>query len=156
MEQYKEKLKMQNRIIVIGIVILMSFFTLALLGEFGILPAFSPTAGDTHWQSMWRGFLSGATFGLTALLLVGLIRNLRAMKDDRKLKQLYVKEHDERSIKIWNSARSAAMQTFLILGMVAGIAAGYFSTTVCITIICCITVNSLIGMFFAFYFSKKY
>ncbi len=156
MEQYKEKLKLQNWVLAAGIVVLMTFFVLAILGETGYLPAFTPAAGDTHWQSMWRGFVSGATCGIAALLLVGLIRNLRAMKDEKTLKQLYIKEHDERTTQIWISARSAAMQIFLILGMVAGVVAGYFSIPISITILCCITANSVIGLFCAVWFSKKF
>ena len=48
------------------------------------------------------------------------------------------------------------MQIFLIVGMVAGIIAGYFSMAVGITILVCVVVHSLIGMVCKIYYSKKY
>lgn len=155
MEQYKEKLKIQNIVLAVSCVILAAFSALGFVAEAGIIEM-TPVAGDSHWQSQWRGFISGASFGIMALMLFGLIRNLRAMKDEKALKKLYIKETDERSIQIWTSARAASMQVFLLTGLAACIVAGYFSITVSLTILVCILVHSLIGIGFKFYFSKKY
>lgn len=155
MENFREKLKIQNITTGICAFILAAFSFLSAAGEAGILPFFVPN-GDSHWQSMWRGFICGAAFGLLALMIIGLIRNLRALKDDKALKKLYIKEHDERTIQIWTYARAAALQSFLLLGLVAVIVTGYFSMTVSITILVCIAATSLLGLMFKFYYSKKF
>lgn len=156
METFREKLKIQNLIIAIGAVVLAVFCFLSAAGEAGILPLFTPAAGDSHWQSMWRGFIGGVTFAVLALLIFGLVRNLRAMRSEAALKKLYIKENDERTIQVWTSARAAALQAFLLLGIVAVIVAGYFSMTVSLSILGCVWFASVLVLLFKVYFSKKF
>ena len=89
-------------------------------------------------------------------MIIGLIRSIRALKDETALKKMYVQANDERQIQIWTAARAQAMRTFILLGLAAGIIAGYFNITVSITIISCVVVHSVIGLLFKIYFSKKY
>ena len=156
MENFREKLRIQNLILAIGSFVLAVFCLLFAAGEAGILPFLSPAAGDSHWQSMWRGFVCGASFAILAFLIFGLVRNIRALRNEKFLKKLYIKEHDERSIQVWTSARAAAFQTFLLLGLVAIVTAGYFSVTVSLTILGCVWFASIIGLLFKVYYSKKY
>ena len=85
-----------------------------------------------------------------------LIRNIMALRDEKKLKKLYVETNDERQIQIWTAARSSAMQIFLIVGVVASILAGYFSVIVSITILACLFTQSMIGLGCSLYYSKKF
>ena len=156
MEQYKEKLKIQNITFGILALILALFSVCAALAEAGILPFFVPVAGDSHWQSRWRGFICGAAMGVLAMMLFGLYKNAKALKDEKELKKLYIKEHDERTIQIWTAARAVALQTVLLVGLVAIIVAGYFSITVSLTIMVCTLVTSLTVLLFKIYYSKKY
>ena len=155
METYREKLKAQNVIIMVCITILVAFSALNIAAECGIVP-FGPSVGDSHWQARWRGFCTGASFGILALLVYGLIANLRALKNDKQLKKLFIKEHDERTQKICTAARSSGTQVFLIFGLIAIIIAGYFSVTVSITIMACVLCLSLICVFLKLYYGRKY
>ena len=155
METYRERLKAQNVIILVCITILVAFSALNIAAECGIVP-FSPSVGDSHWQARWRGFCTGASFGILALLVYGLIANLRALKNDKQLKKLFNKEHDERTQKICTAARSSGAQVFLIFGLIAIIIAGYFSVTVSITIMACVLSLSLICVFLKLYYGRKY
>ncbi len=156
MDNYREKLKFGNIVIAITIIVLALSSILALLAEMGLVPFFLPTAGDGHWQSMWRGFISGASFSIMALLILSLFRNLAALKDERKLKKLYIKEHDERSIQVWTCARAAGLQAFLLLGLAAVIVSGYFNAIVSVTILGCVFFASIISVLFKLYYSKKF
>ena len=155
METYREKLKAQNVIILVCITILVAFSALNIAAECGIVP-FGPSVGDSHWQAQWRGFCTGASFGILALLVYGLVANLRALKNDKQLKKLFIKEHDERTQKICTAARSSGTQVFLIFGLIAIIIAGYFSVTVSITIMACVLSLSLICVFLKLYYGRKY
>lgn len=155
MEQYKEKLKIQNAVMLPCILILASFTVLGFAAEAGWV-TLTPVAGDGRWQSQWRGFISGAACGILMLMLYGLIRNLRALKDEKRLKKLYVKTHDERAIRIWKEARNSGMVTFLLLGLVAAIAAGYFSIPISLTILACVVINSVLCLVFVLYYNKKF
>ena len=155
MEQYREKLKKQNIWLAVCCVILLSSCILGFMAELGLVTLI-PTAGDSHWQSTWRGFISGASMGLLGLMVFALIRNILALKNEKKLKKLYVQMHDERTAMLYHNARSAAMSAFLIFGLIAVIVTGYFSITVSITILVCIVVCSLLCACFKLYYSKIY
>ena len=156
MEQYREKLKLQNAVIAICCTVLAIFCFLAAASEFGLFSLLTPVVADNHWQSMWRGFISGASVGVLALMIVGLVRNILALHSDDALKKRYVKDHDERTIQIWTSARALSMQIFLLAGLVAASVAGYFSVAVSITILACVLVHSLLGLGCKLYYSKKF
>ena len=155
MEQYRDKLKLQDLMIGIACLALAAFAFFNAANEAGLIDLFHP-AGDHHQQSMWRGFLTGASTGLLGFFIFGLIRNIRALRDDEILKKQYIKDTDERQIKIWTAARALSMQIFVMGGLVAGIIAAYFSMTVGITIIACVFVHSMIGLFCKFYFDIKF
>ncbi|MGM9550475.1 MAG: hypothetical protein ACI3V5_11620 [Faecousia sp.] len=155
MENYREKVKIQNIILAFGCIILAVFCTIGFLAEAGIVNL-TPVAGDSHWQSQWRGFVSGASLGILSLLLFGLIRNLLALRDEKKLKKLYIKESDERQTQIYTQAMCAAMRTTLILGLVAVVVSGYFNMTVSLTLLAAVFFVSLVTIAFKLYFMKKY
>lgn len=155
MEQYKEKLKITNIFLTIGCVVLAAFAILAIGSELGWFRILKPIAGDSHWQSAWFGFVTGASCGIFALMLFSLIRNRRALKDEKKLKKLYVKEYDERTIQIVTLARNTAMQILLIGGLVAAVIAGYFSIPVSLTILACVFVSSITSLLLVGYYNKK-
>lgn len=155
MEQYKEKLKLTNIFLVIGCVVLAVFAISAIGSELGWFRILQPVAGDSHWHSQWFGFITGASCGIFAFMVTGLIRNIHALRDDKKLKKLYIKEHDERSIQILTLARNTAMQILLIVGLVSTAIAGYFSITVSLTILACVFVSSIVSMLLAAYYNRK-
>lgn len=155
MEHYKEKLKLTNIFLTIGCMVLAVFAILAIGSEIGWFRILKPVAGDSHWQSAWSGFVTGASCGIFALMLFCLIRNRHALKDEKKLKKLYVKEHDERTIQIQTLARNTAMQILLLGGLVATVIAGYFSITVSLTILACVFTASLTSLLLVGYYSRK-
>lgn len=152
MEAFRDKLKVQNLAIAMCCFILAIFSFLAAAGEAGLISFMQPAVNDSHWQSMWRGLVMGMSVGILIVMIVFLVRNILALKDEKKLKKLYVETYDEREIQIWTAARSTAMQIFLMAGVVAAIIAGYFSITVSITIVVCIFLQSMIGFFCMLYF----
>lgn len=156
MEQYKEKLKIQNRFLGIGCLVVVVFAFLAVGSELGYFTILRSAAGDLHQKSTWYGYITGISCGIFAVMTVLLIRNCRALKDEKRLKALYVKEHDERTIQIQALARSTAMQCLLWLGLVATAVAGYFNFTVSITILACTFVSSSVSLLLMNYYSKKF
>ena len=155
MELFRDKLKMQNLVIAICCFILAIFSFLAAAGQAGIIGFMEPATDNTHWQSMWRGIITGMSFGIMIVMIAFLVRNILALRDEKKLKKLYVETNDEREIQIWTAARSTAMQLFLMVGVVAAIVAGYFSMTVSITIIVCMFLQSMTGLFCMLYYRIK-
>ncbi len=155
MDNFRHKLKTDNIVNIIGIVILIAFAGLAAYSEFSGNTVLNIGSKNEHFNSMWRGFTSGAACGIGAMMLFFLIRNLIALKDENKLKKLYIQESDERQKLICDTSRSSAGRTFLLLGMVVGIVAGFFSMAVGITIIACILFYALTSFGFMLYYGHK-
>lgn len=155
MEQYKEKLKIQNLIMGICCLALAVFAVLAVGSEQGWFSILHPATGDSHWKSTWYGYIFGTTIGVFAVMLACIIRNCRAMKDEKRLKKLYVQAHDERTIQIQTLARNTAMQILLCVGLVATVITGYFSVTVSITIFVCIWISSSVNLVLIGFYNKK-
>ncbi len=155
MEQYKARLRLGLRMTAAAAVVLMIFSIFFALGECGVVNI-TPVAGDSHWQSRWRGFVSGAGMGIAALMLAHLIRTARALRSEEVLRKCYIQDNDERQQQIWTAARALATQIFLLTGLAAGIIAGYFSVTVSVTILACVAVHSLIAAGCKLYYSRKY
>ncbi len=155
MEEYREKLKLQNWILGVSCVILACFCVLGFLAEMGVVEL-TPISGDSHWKSQWRGGISGASFGILVLMLIGLIQNLMATKDEKKLKKQFIKEHDERKIQIQTVAQAASCRTFLILGLVAAIVVGYFHMIISLVMLGCVFAQSFLTLIFKMYYSKKF
>ena len=155
MERYKEKLVIQNIVMGICMLLLAGFVSLNVMSESGIV-TFGPTVGGSSWQSQWNGFCTGASCALLLMMSYGVVRNLMALNHEKKLKRLYIKEHDERTAKVYTAARSAAAQTFLIFGLVATIVSAYFSVIVSLTILCCVIVLSILCVVAKFYYHSKF
>ena len=155
MEQFKEKLKIENRVTAVLCVILLVFSVLGFAAEAGLVEL-TPVAGDSHWQSMWRGMISGASFGVLVMMVIGLVRGIRALKDEKKLKKLYVEANDERQIQIWTNARATSMQVTLLVGLVAGLIVGYFNMVIGVTILAVETIHALVGFGFKVYYNQKF
>lgn len=155
MEQYSKKLKITNFFLCIGCTVLAVFALLAVGSELGWFRILHPVIDDSHWKSTWYGYVFGSSIGIFSTMLGFLIRNSRAMKNDRKLKELYVKEHDERTIRIQTLAGNTTMKCLMWMGLVATVIAGYFSIAVSTTILVCIAVSSAVNLIFIAYYSKK-
>lgn len=155
MEQYRNKLKIQNWLCGIGCAILAVFAILAIGSEFGWFHVLIPANNDDHWRSTWYGYIFGTSIGVFAVLLTCLIRNCRAIRDEQKMKKLYVEANDERTIQIQTLARNTAMQILLCIGLVATVIAGYFDVKVSITIFVCIWISSSVSLLLTWYYSKK-
>ena len=85
-----------------------------------------------------------------------LVRNILALRDEKKLKKLFVKANDERISKIWTEGRAFAMQISLFVGLVAAIVAGYFNPVISITIVACMFAESMIVLLCVLFFSRKF
>ncbi len=156
METYKEKLKLENRILGLSALFLAVFFILFMLAEADLVAIPTPLTGDSHWQSRWRGLCSGASFGIMGLMFYIMYQNSKALKNDAALKKRYVKAKDERTVQIQILARSSALMAFACLSLVAALIAGYFSMAVSLTLIGCIYALAILTAGFKLYYKKKF
>lgn len=153
MESYRRKLKIQNIFSLAGMVIALALIVL--------VNVYLPRAGyvlpsaDARWRGFWNGFISGVSSAFILLTLMGLVKNIQALRDEKKLRAMYIKEHDERTREIWY--RSAAnAYWFEAMGMLlAAVVAGYFSPIAFLCIAGCLIYICVIRLVLKAYYSKK-
>ena len=155
MEHFRMKLKTDIVITAILALVLLTVGLLAGANEAGMIDLFTPVTGDSHWHSRWNGFIVGASVGLCVFMIIGLFKDIRALKNDSALKNLYVEKNDERTAEIIKSAQAAAYRTSLYVGLVAFIVAGYFSIAISLTILACVWISALLGAAYKYIYNKK-
>ena len=148
MKQFKEKLKLNIILNAISCVILLALVFITFDSEAGVT-----LGGGFH---SWGALTSGVCAGLLVVYGINLVRDILALRSEEKLKKKYVKENDERSSKIWSSARSSASRMTLGLGVSACVLAGYFSMAVAWTILACLVAHSAFVLLMVLIYSKKY
>ena len=135
MEKYKQVLKIR--------IVLLTILVLLVLG-LGIYDVFF--ANEATRESFIFSFQCGTSIAVGLISAVLIIRFKQALKDDAKLKVQYNKENDER-LKAIRAKAGIPILLFTSVGMiVAGIIAGYFNSTIFITLIIAASFQMLIGV----------
>lgn len=148
METYRKHLLTETVLLGFGAVVLIAMQVLAWCR------VIVPLAGE-HWADFWNGMIAGASFGLMLLFIIGVVVNIRALRNEERLKKLYAKENDERTAEIVRRAQSFGMRVSTCLMLVAGLVLGYFDMGMSIVCICCAFIQSVITILAKFYWHRS-
>lgn len=85
-------------------------------------------------SSFIKGFHTGAFIGLELIAVWYLIKCIRAMKNDKEMKKMYIAENDERTGQIIRNASTLGISVVLIGLLIALIVSGFLSATVFFTL----------------------
>lgn len=141
MKEYRKKLIIESCVLALISIVLTVVQILAFNRV--IQPVAAPVEW-IHWTDYWNGMMAGMSMGLTGLFIVGIIVNIRALRDEKRLKKLYAKEHDERTIQIQMQGQAMGMRISLILMLGATIVLGYFDIKLSLAVLVCTFVQSVI------------
>ena len=147
MERYKKTLK--TRIALFRIVILLNVIlsvSLRFMDTKGKIPNAVRNITD---------FQTGFMLGLAIVSLFILIKYCKLLKNERMLKEAYLKETDERMILIRSKAGMPALLITSVLMISAGIIAGYFNITVFYSLLATGVCQLLLGVSLKFYYMHK-
>lgn len=128
MEKYEKKLKI--RLAAMGVAMIVSII-MVVVSYFG----YKKLSPDQHLASFINGVQLGLFLAWFIVMTVGAIRYVRALRNPKLLKRIYIKEHDERSILVQNKARSAGFWITLAGLLPASIIAGFYSVVVCFSLL---------------------
>lgn len=101
-------------------------------------------------------FGTGACGGIITLMALNIARYSAALKDDEKLKKLYIAETDERARLIYEKTNSASFRTAIIVLGLSAMVASFYSETVFYTLVAVIMVIAFIQAIFSFYYRRKF
>ena len=148
MENFRRTLK--RRILLSGALCLV-LLALLLLNVFRVSPG-----ADAHVNDFISGYNAGFTSAVLALTFVAALNYLFTLRNEQKLKKLYITETDERSRFI--NAKIGGMGMNLLLGglCLGTIAAGYFNATVFFTLLGTVVFATVVKLGLLLVYSKKY
>ncbi|MBR0511443.1 MAG: hypothetical protein IJJ81_02570 [Ruminococcus sp.] len=106
-------------------------------------------------DSYFSGVLYGITGAMVALGIGYSVRFNMALKDDVKLKEMYIQQTDERNKQILKESARTSNTIYLFVTAIAAIIAGAFSETVSMTLSIAIVIYSLIEVGVSAYYNKK-
>ncbi|NLK42792.1 MAG: hypothetical protein GX300_00150 [Tissierellia bacterium] len=100
-------------------------------------------------------FHGGVLTSFGILLILNVFKNLIAMKDEKKLKKLYIEEHDERSIMIMQKTGAIGINICIVGLGFATIIAGYFNKIAFLALLGATLFVSLVKGIFKIYYRSN-
>lgn len=148
MEKYKKRLRKRITVCSIFSSILVA---LIVLDVSGVLKSIDFIAQNRNLTSFQMGVIIGVCF----VSIVYSIRFGLALKDDKKLELMYNEEYDERKKLVRQKAGLPLLHITSSVMVLAGIVAGYFDTTVFITLVSAAMCQLLISAITKQYYFMK-
>ena len=135
------------------------FASLNLIAVFVILMSYlygQPTPNNQNMNDMLQGFRVGICLGLE-LIFVKQIRDiLKALKSEANLRQLYIKENDERNKLIIQQTGSIGYSIAMFGLLLATIVSSFLNIVVCITFLFSTMFLCVIKGALKLYYHRKY
>ncbi|MFW6248157.1 MAG: hypothetical protein ACOC4J_00135 [Bacteroidota bacterium] len=148
MENYKKVLK--NRILMMSLAIIAA----AVLLTFSSVILTDYSQGETFSEGMMAGFRNGLLVAMIFLFSAHIFKYSTIMKDEKKLKLAYNKEHDERRQQIKLKAGGNLVIINSVILIFAGIVGGYFNLVIFYSVIGCAIFQLLISALIKLYLLK--
>lgn len=143
MDKFKKQLESRNKWL--G-VLLVVYFVVGIMVRF-VLSDVNDIGND---------FLMGLFMGLCILALVYLLKSHKAINDETKLRELYIRENDERKMMIKQRMCQSSLIVIIIGLMFAISIAIYIHLIVAYTLMITAFVMMFIVLGFKIYYSRKY
>lgn len=124
MDAYKIKLKKQN----IAMMVCMVFMLLLYLLMWQL-------PGADGMEDTFHGYCAGFITALEMLLIVGIIRNRRAIGNDELLRKQYIRRTDERDAQIRQRMDIQSLSIVMVGLSAAIIIAGNYNKTIFMTLV---------------------
>lgn len=151
MNEYRKTVK--GRLVLLIVCALISFA--AVFAGFK-LTAQAETPTSTFADGFTKGFPLGLFAAFCALILVSIVRHIRALAGEGALKKMYISENDERKKLIRQSALGKSF-FFTAGALVVGIAvASFYNSIVTLTLMAVLSLHALAGAALKIYYLAKY
>lgn len=149
MEKYKEIIK--KRLTYMGL------FNLAAVLSIVLTAKCYPTADEgTLIDGFVRGFQVGIFACLQVMFLIATTRYARGLRDEEKLRKLYIAEKDERRKFIQDKIGGIGFNFTLALIALATVIAGFFHLLVFLTLLAVIFLMTLVKGSLKVYYKNKF
>lgn len=149
MKNYKKIIK--QRLLAMGLFTMSCSSICLVVGMSGLPEKYKP---DGDFGDFLNGFQLGVFIAFVLICIFFLAKYTTALKNEKVLKEMYIKETDERSVKISELTGERLQKTVCFPLLFSAIIAGYFSAEVFFTLIAVIFFISLVATVRKIYFNK--
>ncbi len=143
MENYKKSLKTKNFWMILIIIFIFAIYLILLINKKFI-------------DEYDLGFSLGVFTGLSVEILFFITRNLLTLRNEDKLRRLYIKEHDERSLMIKQKTGSIGIQICMIGLGIASLVSIFFDKTVFYSLFAALFFIAIVKAILKIYYMKKF
>ena len=140
MKKYKNRLK--KNLMYMGIMLILGGITV-ICGSMGFFEKYRP-------EGNFGDFLNGFQIGIS----IAFVRFLIALNNNEILRQMYIRDTDERNIKISEMTGIKLQKSICYPLLLASVIAGYFSAEVFFTLVAVVLFISIITIARKVYFNK--
>jgi|GEM_PF-2945247 len=160
MEAFKKKIRLQRNMgFIIGVLLLVCAIGIMYFPVYGTqiasTPAFIPAHEAEGSLGHALGFVSGVSTGIGLVALFFAFRCFFALRNETKLKAMYIKQNDERLAAARNSAFTVGACISIVSILIAAIVAMFFNQTVAVTLIAVIYFSALVLVICKIIYVKK-
>lgn len=141
MEKYRKKVERRCR--------LDGAVCAGVLALYLLLCRFTHTAGGTG-----KDFALGIVFGLVIVAMSTLIRTASALRDEAKLRAMYIEETDERNAAIAKESAQKSQTVSMVGIAAAAIVAGFFDDRICFALAGAVLFSALVSVVMTVYHKK--
>jgi hypothetical protein len=149
LEEMKKIIKQRVRVqgISVGIIIIIIICV--------IMNVFHPFIGGENYSDFMAGFQVGILVALDIVMLFHILKYRAALKNEKKLKLLYLEETDERVKYIQQMAGKSSYKYVEFILLVAACIAGYFSIVAFVALLGAALVEAVVTGILSLYYTKK-
>lgn len=142
MEEFKKKLTKKYRLIAV-------FCSFSLIMYFG-LQRFTNGADDFA-----SGLVTGVFIGIMLVSVYNLAKIYAVLKNEEKLKQMYIQETDERNVAVSKETMKTSSVISVMVTAVAAIVSGFFNPVISMTLGISVMVDAVITIAVQSYYNKN-
>ncbi|MDE5858915.1 MAG: hypothetical protein K2H23_00760 [Oscillospiraceae bacterium] len=132
----------------------LTFYIAVLIAAIVLWSGFSAVeaaVGKNNSSNFGTGFCAG----VIAFMAINILRYSTALKNDEKLKKLYIVETDERGKLICEKSDISSFKAILCIVVLAAMVASFYSDTVFYTLIAVMLTIIFVKEGFRFYYRRK-
>lgn len=156
MKEFKKKLISRQKLLIVICVLMAVTCLFSIAAECGLLKFLPELNTEEYFVHRMRGFLCGFSLSVFAVMLIRILQNRKALKNEEQLKKQFIAESDERTKQIMVETRSTTLLIVLCLMCIAIVISGYINYTVHCTLIYVLFGIGLITAVCKAIYSKKY
>lgn len=151
MTEYRAVIKRRIAIIAVCAVCALAFVLTA-----GIWSYRQSIGSEEHIRDFSNGVFTGIFCAMTAVLLVNILKYRAALKDEAKLRALYIKEHDERWLLIQSKTGGWAYQFVMGAVVFAAVGLTFIDEKIGFTLMVVGSFMAFVKLGFLLFYSRKY